>query len=350
LPQDLAASARINAAAAIAGLPKENLSVSLEAQGLPASPSGKIEAEGRLAGSPLQLAAAVKRADDGAFALSLDRLQWKSATGEGRLTLAPGATVPLGHLRLRMAALSDLAPLTGMAAKGSLDAALDTIEQQGKPQVRVHAVGQRLEVGTNGVDQLTLDAQIADPATRPVLTATASADGIRQGAITGNARLSATGGMDALGLKLSSNLRLPQGSATLSAAANVRLPQHDLQLSAFEADYSGQKLRLLAPARLDFGNGLALDGLRLGVGGATIAASGRFTPALNLTASVRDVTPALVKPFMPDLNAAGTVGLNAELRGTLAAPEGTLHLTGRGLRVMNGAAGGLPAADVSLWF
>ena len=347
LPQDLAASARINAAAAIAGLPKENLSVSLDAQGLPAAPTGKIEAEGKLAGSPLELAAAVKRADDGAFALSLDRLQWKSASGEGKLTLAPGATVPLGHLHLQIAALSDLAPLTGLTAKGSLDAALDTVEQQGKPEVRLDAVGHRLELGASGLDQLMLDVQIADPATRPTLTATASADGIRQGAITGNARLNAHGGLDALGLKLSSDLRLPQGAATLSATANLRLPQHDLQLSAFEAAYSGQTLRLLAPARLDFANGLAVEGLRLGVGGATFAASGRIMPALSLTASVRDVTPALAKPFMPDLNAAGTVGLNAELAGTLAAPEGALRLTGRGLRVMTGAAAGLPVADVN---
>jgi len=347
LPQDLAASARINAAAAIAGLPKENLSVSLDAQGLPAAPTGKIEAEGKLAGSPLELAAAVKRTDDGAFALSLDRLQWKSASGEGKLTLAPGATVPLGHLHLQIAALSDLAPLTGLTAKGSLDAALDTVEQQGKPEIRLHAVGHRLELGASGLDQLMLDAQIADPATRPTLTATASADGIRQGAITGNARLNAHGGLDALGLKLSSDLRLPQGAATLSAAANLRLPQHDLRLSAFEAAYSGQTLRLLAPARLDFANGLAVEGLRLGVGGATFAASGRIMPALSLTASVRDVTPALAKPFMPDLNAAGTVGLNAELRGTLAAPEGALRLTGRGLRVMTGVAAGLPVADVN---
>src|SRR5262249_51908889 len=194
----------------------------------------------QVAGQPLQLAAAVNRADDGAFALSLARLQGKGASGEGKLTLAPGATVPLGHLHLRMAALSDLAPLTGLAAKGSLDAALDTVEQQGKPQVRVHAVGQRLGAGTSAPDRLTLDAQIADPASRPTITATASADGIRQGAITGNARLNATGGLDALGLKVSSDLRLPQGAATLSAAANLRLPQHDLQLSAFEAAYSGQ--------------------------------------------------------------------------------------------------------------
>ncbi|HWB50311.1 MAG TPA: translocation/assembly module TamB domain-containing protein [Stellaceae bacterium] len=345
--QDLAASARITTTAAIAGRPKENLTVSVDAQGLPAAPSGKIAAEGSFAGSPVQLSAAVSRDADGTFALSLDRLQWKSASGEGRLTLAPGAAMPLGHLHLKMAALSDLAPLTGLAAKGSLDAAFDTVEQQGKPQVRIHAVGQNLAVDASGLDRLTLDAQIADPITRPALTATATADGIRQGALTGDARLTANGGLEALGLKLAANLRLPQGPATLSATTTARLPQHDLQVSALEAGYGGQTMRLLAPARIDFGNGLAVDGLRLGVGGATVALSGRVTPALNLTVAVRDVTPALAKPFAPKLDAAGTLAVNAELRGTLAAPEGTLRLTGHGLRLTNGLAGGVPAADIN---
>jgi translocation and assembly module TamB len=345
--QDLAANARITTAAAVAGLPKENLTVSLDAQGLPAAPSGKIEAEGSFAGSPVQLAAVVSQAAGGAFALSLDRLLWKSANGEGKLTLAPGATVPLGHLHLRVAALSDLAPLMGLAAKGSVDAAFDTVEQQGKPQVRVHAVGQNLGINGSGLDRLTFDAQIADPTTRPTLTAIANAEGIRQGAITGDGRLNASGGLDALGLKLSVNLRLPRGPATLSAATTARLPQHDLQVSTLEAGYGGQTMRLLAPARLDFANGLAVDGVRLGVGGATVAISGRLTPALNLTVAVRDVTPALAKPFMPDLNAAGTLAVNADLRGTLAAPEGMLRLTGNGLRMTNGVAGGLPAADIN---
>ncbi|HTQ34661.1 MAG TPA: translocation/assembly module TamB domain-containing protein, partial [Stellaceae bacterium] len=346
-PQDLTASAKINTDVAVAGRPKENLTISLEARGIAASVSAKIEAAGNLAGSPVQLAAVVNRDPDGALALSLDRLRWKSARGEGKLSLPPGAVVPLGHLKLRMADISDLVPLTGVAARGSLDAALDTVASQGKPEVRVHAVAQRLAIDTSGVDRLTLDARIADPTTQPTLTATATVEGIRQGTITGTARLTANGGLDALGLRLTGDLRLPVGPATLSATATARLQQNELQLSALEAGLIGEKLRLLSPARVAFGRGLAIDNLRLGIGGATIALVGRVTPALNLTASVRDLTPAVMKPLMPDLNAAGTVTMNAELRGTLAAPEGTLRLTGRGLRLMTGAAGGLPAAEIN---
>jgi translocation and assembly module TamB len=344
--QDFSVTTKLTGDAAVAGLPKENFTASLSAQGLPASPSGKIEAEGRFAGSPLQLAAAANRQSDGTLALSLDQLQWKSASGEGKLSLAPGALIPLGQLRLRMAQLGDLAPLTGLAVSGGFDATLDTIEQQGKPQLRLHTAAQRLASNASGVDQLTLDAQIADPTTRPVLTATVAADGMRQGAISGNARLNANGPLDALGLRLSWDLRTPQGPTSLSGTATANLAQHNLQVSALSASYSGETARLLAPMRLDFGNGLAIDNLRLGSGSATVALAGRLTPTLGLKIAVTNVTPALAKPFAPDLNAAGTIALNGDLRGTLAAPEGTLHLTGRGLKATTGSIGGLPAADI----
>ncbi len=344
--RDLSVSAQLTGDAAVAGLPKETFTASLAAQGVPGSPSGKIEAEGRLAGAPLQLVAAANRQSDGTFALSLDRLQWKSVSGGGKLSWAPSAPVPLGRLQLRVAQLSDLTPLIGLPANGSIDAGVDVIEQQGKPQARLHGVSQGLAYNGSGVDRLTLDAQITDPTTRPVLSATVAADGIRQGAITGNARLAANGLLDTLGLRLSTDLRTPRGPAALSAVATARLPQRDVQLSSFDAGYGAQTARLLAPARIDFANGVAIDNLRLGVGGATIALAGRLTPTLGVKVSVSNVTPALAKPWAPNLNAAGTLALNGDLRGTLAAPEGTLHLTGRGLRAMTGTIGGLPAADI----
>jgi translocation and assembly module TamB len=344
--QDLTATAQLKGDLATARLPKESFAASLSAQGLPGSPSGKIEAEGRFAGSPLQLAAAMNRQSDGRLALSLERLQWKSASGTGKLSLAPGATVPLGQLRLRVAQLSDLTPLTGLAISGSIDIALDTIEQQGKPQVRLRATAQRLAYETGGVDQLTLDAQVNDPTTRPVLAATIATDGIRQGAISGSARVAANGPLDALGLRLSSDLRTPQGPAALSATATASLAQHNLQLSALNASYSGETLRLLAPMRVDFANGVAIDNLRLGIGGATIAVAGRITPTLGLKLAVNNVTPALAKPFVPDLNAAGTLALNGDLHGALAAPEGMLRLTGHGLKATTGSIGSFPAADI----
>jgi translocation and assembly module TamB len=344
-PQNLAATARFAGAVATASFPKENFTASLEAQGLPDAPAGKIEAEGRFAGAPLQLLAAAERGGDGTLSFTLDRLQWRSAAGAGKFTLTPGASMPLGQLHLHMGQLADLAPLTGVTAKGSLDAVLDALERQGRTHLRIHTAARHLAIGAAGADQLVVDAQVIDPTARPVLNATAAAEGIRQDTITGNARLTANGPLDSLGLQLSSDLRLP-GAATLSAAATARLPQRYLQVSAFKAGYSGETIRLLAPARISLANGLAVENLRLGINGATVALAGRITPALAITLTARDITPAIAKPLLPDLRGTGTIALRGELRGTLAAPTGTLRLTGRGLRVTTGSIGGLPGADI----
>ncbi len=344
-PQNLAAAARFTGAAATAGLPKENFTVSLEARGLPDAPAGKIEAEGRFAGAPLRLIAAAERGGDGTLALNFDRLQWKSAAGAGKFTLAPGASMPLGQLHLRMGQLADLAPLTGVTVKGSLDAVLDALERQGRTQIRIHTAARQLAIGATRADKFVLDAQVIEPTARPVLDATAAAEGFRRDTITGNARLTANGPLDSLGLRLSSDLRLP-GAATLSAAATARLSQRYVQVSAFTAGYSGETVHLLAPARINLANGLAVDKLRLGVNGATVALGGRITPALAVSVTARDITPAIAKPLLPDLRGTGTIALSGELRGKLAAPTGTLRLTGRGLRLTTGSIGGLPGADI----
>lgn len=344
-PTDLSATAQLTGTAAFAGTPKGDFTVSLSARGLPGAPSGKIEATGRLAGAPLQLSAEASRAGDGTLSLALDRLQWKSASGDGRLALAPGSVAPLGRLQLRMARLGDLAAF-GIPAKGSLDAVLDTAARPGGPVVHVRATARHLAFGGVEADQVTADGEITDPTAHPAVKAIATADGVRQGGFAGNARLTADGPLDSLDLRLSSNLRLPQGPATVTAAATARLPQHELRLASLDAGFGGETGRLLAPARIDLAKGVAVDSLRLGIGGATIALAGRITPTLALAISARNVTPATVKPLFPDLRATGTLGLDGELKGTLAAPEGTLRLTGRGLKAITAATGGLPAADI----
>ncbi|HEY1795778.1 MAG TPA: translocation/assembly module TamB domain-containing protein [Stellaceae bacterium] len=343
---DFSATARLTGTAAVAGTSKDTFAVTLAAQGLPGTPSGKIEAEGRFAGAPLRLSATAQRDTDGTLSLALDRLLWKGVGGEGKLAWTPGSTLPLGRLQLRVAQLEDLAPFVGLPAKGGLDAVLETSEQQGRPALRLHAAARHLAIGDTAADTLTADAEIADPTTHPVVKASMSADGVRQGVLAGNAGLTADGPLDALGLRLTSNLRLPQGPATVTAAATARLPQRELQLASLDAGFDGTTARLLSPVRIDFAKGLAVDSLRLAVGGATVALAGRITPALALTVSAHNLTPATIEPLAPGLRAAGTLGFDGELRGTLAAPEGTLRLTGRGLKAMTASTGGLPAADI----
>ncbi len=54
--------------------------------------------------------------------MTINRADWKSLHAEGALALAKGATLPTGHVALRMTRLDDLRRLTGRALTGSIDA------------------------------------------------------------------------------------------------------------------------------------------------------------------------------------------------------------------------------------
>ena len=56
-----------------------------------------------------------------------------------------------------------------------------------------------------------------------------------------------------------------------------------------EASWKQQALRLLAPARLDFVDGVAMDRLRLGFRQAELTVSGRAGSTLDLTATLRNL-------------------------------------------------------------
>jgi translocation and assembly module TamB len=255
--------------------------------------------------------------------------------------------MPVGRMQFRAARLADLEPLVGMQLVGSIEATLDTVDAGGKPQARLRAEGRQLGALGDKAERATLDATITDPAVHPVAAARIDLTGITAAnGITGSTRIEANGPQEALVLRLTSDLNTAQGPAHISSAATARLPQRVLELTALQADYRGETIRLLGPAKLSAADGIAIDHLRLGSGGATLSIAGAISPKLQATVALRNATPALAKPFLPDLNGAGTLALDAKLSGTLAAPAGTIRATGRGLRVQNGAGSAMPPADL----
>lgn len=333
----------------VAGLPGTGtIDASARVQGLPANPSGQIELHGQLANAPVTLAATAEQVTDGALHVVLQRAQWKSIDGTGDLTLPPGTMLPLGHLQFHAARLDDLAPLLGTKVAGSVNASLDTTQVNGQPQTQVHAEARQLAGYGGSADRVTLDATVKNPATHPVAAMQMVLTGIAGNGVTGNAKLDANGPQEALALRLTLDLATPRGPSHLVAAATAQLPDRELRLTALQADYGGETMRLLGPARFRFASGIAVDQLRIATGTSVLAVAGTIAPRLQLDASVRDATPALAKPFFPTLNATGTIAMDAKLGGTLAAPTGTVRVTGRGLRVQNAGAGGaFPATDIA---
>jgi translocation and assembly module TamB len=155
------------------------------------------------------------------------------------------------------------------------------------------------------------------------------------------------GPQDALAVNITSRLQHGDGyEANLSGAAHINATAYTARVDALTLQYRGQNARLLQPAVFRFADGIAVDRLRVGVQQAVLDVAGRLAPALDLRASLRGATPALLKPYMPDLDAVGTLGMDAKLTGPAAAPQGTIRVDLAGLRMRSGPARTLPAANL----
>ncbi len=325
------------------------IKVSLTAQGLPSAPTGKVSAEGSLDGSPLALDASAERQADGALHLAIARADWKSAHADGDFTLAAGAKLPLGKLSLRMARLDDLRRLLGQPIGGSVDATLDVGDQGGRKLARLQLAARNAGLpGTAEVGRATLDARVFDPTSDPDVDASLDVTGLHAGAIAGGARLEARGKQAALALKLQTSLTGVAGADVVaSSTAQLDVPGSNVRIAALQATWKGETLRLLNPARIAFGSGVAVDRLRLGLRDAVLEVAGRVSPTLDVTASLDHVTADLARIVDPDLQADGSLQAQAKLTGTTARPTGTARLAATGLHLRSGPGAALPVAAIT---
>jgi translocation and assembly module TamB len=323
------------------------LSAEGQAHGTAQAPSGTIRARGQLLGAPLALAAELRHDRDGAMRFAIDRADWKSAHAEGQVSVPAGEGVPRGRLVLSMTRLDDLAALVGSPLRGNFAASVEFVPQgeNGKALVRVEARG--IGVPDATAERVILSGEIGALPSRPTAALQLVADGIKVQDLTGHARVELNGPQDALAVKVSSRLKHSDGyDANLSATAQVNAAAHTVRLEASSLDYREQSARLLAPAVFSFADGIAVDRLRVGAQQAVLELAGRLTPGLDLQASLRGVTPALLKPYLPQLDAVGRLGMDAKLTGAATRPQGRVRIDLAGLRMRSGPARALPATNL----
>jgi len=323
---------------------KRPLTIDLTANDLPAAPSAALHAKIFLAGADAVLAATATTDASGAIHAVLTHADWKSFAARADVTTPKGG-VPAGKLTLTAANLADFAAVTGQPLAGSLRATLRSTETDAVARLD----GTNLAVGPRRIASMTLTGRATGLQSDPDLNGTLTLAGIDADAITGAAKITAQGRPAALQLRATANLDNVQGApATLGASALLNAKTRQATLQTLVADWKSLPLRLQAPAHLAFANRIAIDRLRLTLGAASATIAGQFAPTLNVTASLRGITPDLAKPFAPTLNEAGTLSADATLSGAASSPTGTIRLTATGLRARTGPAASVPPASITV--
>jgi translocation and assembly module TamB len=349
---DLALTADLSGEVAAIGQVSGPIIAHLDVTSLTAAPNARLTAEGQLLGAPMTLAMAVVE-ELGSVRVSIDRADWKSVHADGAISLRQealsGESVPTGAIRLTMARLADLTPLLGQSVEGSLDASPTT----DRDTVRLSATLRDAALaGSTKIAQTTLQLAVIDPLRHPITDGLATFDRIAVGDLRGSARLSARGPLSAIALTLSADAaRASDPTVRLQSAGlldieSSALTLASLKLASLKADWKDQTIRLLAPARFGFGDGVTVDRMRLGYRQAELALSGRIVPALDLTATLRNLPGDIAALIAPDLAAEGTIAADMRLTGRLDRPEGTVKVTASSLRMRTGPGRALPVANL----
>ena len=341
---DLAVQADIGADLAAKGFAPGHITAKVDATGLPSRPHARVEADGTLLDAPLTLALTADEAN-GAATVDISKASWKSLRASGTARLTPPRVVPTGNLKLDLGRLADLQPLLGRTLTGQANATLDSDDKRAKLLLTVRDAALP---GTAAISRAVLNATVTDPNGHPAVDGTLTADGVSAGAARSvSAKAIAKGPIDAVGLTVvADSPDLAGGAAKLTTAGTLDATGKTLALARMEASWKQQVLRLLAPARIGFADGVSMDRLRLGFRQAVLTVAGSAGSKLDLTASLRNLPADIGSIIDPAYAADGVIAADARLTGTSARPEGTIKLTATGVRQRQGPGQALPAANL----
>lgn len=310
----MAADARLTSSVSVRGSLSGDVSADMKLKGLPSAPEGTFDAQGSLDGAPLQVGLLLQRAAAGTLRAVLRQANWKSVHADGDIGITEHSHAQ-GQLSLTVAQLGDLQHLVGANMTGRLAATI-----QLKPdaeRTRAH---------------LQLDA----------------ADLVVAG-LAGSAHVSGDGFADLFAFDAGVQIpKLHDAAASLTAKGTLNLDANQVYLAGALGTYRGQDLRLLAPTRVYFANGVSVDAIRIGAQKAELDVQGQFGPTLGLRASLRQVPASLVNVFFPNMMAAGTIEAHADITGAPTAPQGEVTLNASGIQMADEAALGLPPTNVRI--
>lgn len=345
---DLAADLHLEGASALLGAGQVEGRIGARLAG----PAAAVHFAGDWAGQPLALDLEAGAGPDRGLRMGLREARWAGVSASGDLRLDAGSALPQGELRIDAEPLADLGPwlvALGIPADPGLDGRLGArLRLQGQ-EVRLDALGDGLALpGGVRITALALDAEVADPWGAAHAQGRLELSGLAQGAAAADLSLGVRGTLQDLALTADSRIATAAGPAHLQLGGRLDTAARRLTLERLAAQGWDQRLSLQDPAQVDLAAGLSVDRLRLGLGVGTLELAGRLLPPLATEARLAGLPLGLAAPLWPNLPLAGTLGGEARLGGPIEALAGSVRLKAEGVRLTQGAARGLPPAEVRL--
>ena len=310
----------------------QRIHLDVTANGLRRPAMGAFKGGGNFQNAPVALSGTFAWNDRG-LGLVVDRGDWKSLDVRADINLPQGGAAE-GTAALHMGQIADAASFIGVAISGSLDATLDFRPRNRTTDLALNATAHGLQVQDAKAGELTIRGNVADPFGAQDLALTLNASGFQAAGFSGALAGNVGGGADAPSLKLNGNLKDQRNlPATIAANAAYDRKANAVSLTALTVGYRDIQASLATPTTVRLAGGIAVDQFTMRAGMTNLSVSGRLTPRLAANVKLENVTAGQVRQFLPDVT-QGTLNASADLTGTLQAPQGTLDLNARDLRVL----------------
>ncbi len=313
--------------AATTGFKPQPVALHLRMTGLNPS-AAQASADGHFNGAPLALHLTMQP-QNGQRRVDLSA-GWRTAKLQAHLLL-DGRPVS-GELHLDEGDLRDVGAFAGPLG-GSVHLTV-ILKPSGQGQT-AQIDGTMANIAAQGVtaEALAVKGIIENPFDAPQADLSLHASRFAAYGVSGEGTASLRGPAAAMALAMDAKISGPGcATGTMAVSALGNLPAAQLRFTKARLDWCGAAATLTRPANLDLAKGVAIEGLALTALGGTITVDGQVMPNLALRAAAEGLSAEALSRFMPQVSAAGTIGLHATLSGTVGRPQGEVTFTGRDLR------------------
>lgn len=238
-----------------------------------------------------------------------------------------------GRLNLKSSNLATAAALALVEASGSANASIVLENANGKQSAGIGAALRDLVAMGTRVGSADVKLSLADLFGVPMIDGAINGENISAAGVSIES-LAATATRNGEATSFDGTARLANNTSLALTGSLAPQGENGFALGLTRADLTQGRLsaRLAEPARLVIDKGsVALDTVRLDVGGGRITATGTAGETLAIDVVIEALPLSIANAIAPDLGLAGTIAGTARITGASSDPQASFDLKGAGL-------------------